>query len=243
MGKLKVLVLGNGLLGSEIVKQTKWDYISRKRDGFDITNLETYSLLTSIEFGAIQHCKYDVILNCIANTDTYNKNRDVHWDVNYKGVSHLINFCNKWDVKLVHISTDYLYSNSDYKATENTVPVHCNNWYGYTKLLSDGLVQLMANNYLLCRCTHKEYPFLYDNAWVDQIGNFDYVDKIAELIIKMINKDLCGLYNVGTDVKTMYELSLRSKSVGKSFAPIHVPKNQSMDITKMTKSINDDKDE
>ena len=46
MGKLRVLVLGDGLLGSEIVKQTNWDCISRKGDGFDITDLETYSLLT-----------------------------------------------------------------------------------------------------------------------------------------------------------------------------------------------------
>jgi hypothetical protein len=27
----KVLVLGDGLLGSEVVKQTGWDYVSRKR--------------------------------------------------------------------------------------------------------------------------------------------------------------------------------------------------------------------
>ena len=38
MDQLKVLVLGDGLLGSEIVKQTNWDYISRKT-GFDINNL------------------------------------------------------------------------------------------------------------------------------------------------------------------------------------------------------------
>ena len=26
------LILGDGLLGSELVKQTNWDYISRKKD-------------------------------------------------------------------------------------------------------------------------------------------------------------------------------------------------------------------
>jgi dTDP-4-dehydrorhamnose reductase len=56
---------------------------------------------------------------------------------------------------LVHISTDYLYSGSVSNASESDVPVHCNNWYGYTKLLADGLVQLESNNYLICRCTHK----------------------------------------------------------------------------------------
>ena len=238
MGKLKVLVLGDGLLGSEIVKQTEWACISRKRHGFDITDNSTYHLMTKVEFGSIQYCPYDVILNCIANTDTYSDNKDAHWDANYKGVSHLIDFCNKWKVKLVHISTDYVYSNSDTEATEDTVPVHCNNWYGYTKLLGDGLVQLNSKNYLLCRCTHKPKPFPYDGAWIDQVGNFDYVPNIAKLIISMIVDDLYGLYNVGTETKTIYELASETRKVKKIYSPSHVPKNLSMNLTKLDENLN-----
>ena len=32
---MRVVVLGDGLLGSEIIKQTGWDIISRKKNGFD----------------------------------------------------------------------------------------------------------------------------------------------------------------------------------------------------------------
>jgi|TARA_R110000851_G_scaffold205191_2_gene357186 dTDP-4-dehydrorhamnose reductase len=238
MAKLKVLILGDGLLGSEILKQTEWACISRKRHGFDITDNSTYHLMTKVEFGSIQYCPYDVILNCIANTDTYSDNKDAHWDTNYKGVSHLIDFCNNWKVKLVHISTDYVYSNSDTEATEDTVPVHCNNWYGYTKLLGDGLVQLNSKNYLLCRCTHKPKPFPYDGAWIDQVGNFDYVSNIAKLIISMIVDDLCGLYNVGTETKTIYELASETRKVKKIYSPNHVPKNLSMNLTKLDKNLN-----
>jgi hypothetical protein len=63
----KVLVLGDGLLGSEVVKQTGWDYVSRK--------------------GWIRHKRYrsfhylfrgyDVILNAIANTDTYSRDTGI----------------------------------------------------------------------------------------------------------------------------------------------------------------------
>ena len=35
---MKVVVLGDGLLGSEIIKQTNWEYISRKKDNFDLTD-------------------------------------------------------------------------------------------------------------------------------------------------------------------------------------------------------------
>ena len=237
MGKLRVLVLGDGLLGSEIVKQTNWDCISRKGDGFDITDLETYSLLTKVEFGSIQHCNYDVIINCIANTNTYGKDRDSHWKVNCEGLSNIIKFCNTWKVKLVHISTDYVYSGSDKEASEDTVPVHCNNWYGYTKLLGDGLVQLESDNYLLCRGTHKPTPFPYESAWIDQVGNFEYVDVVSGIIIKLIISEAEGVYNVGGETKTMYELATRTRPVSKSFTPSRVPKNQSMDITKLNRTL------
>lgn len=231
MEELKVLILGDGLLGSEIERQTGWDCISRKRKTFYINDLKN----------SIQKNKYNVILNCIANTDTYSNDKKSHWDINYKFVYELINFCNEFNVKLVHISTDYLYTGSINNATELDVPVHCNTWYGYTKLLSDGLVQLISNNYLLIRCTHKPNPFPYENAWVDQIGNFDYVNIISELIIQSINKNLVGLYNLGTDIKTMFELASRTKKVNKNFSPLNVPKNTSMDVTKLMRDLNDNK--
>ena len=30
------LIIGDGLLGNELIKQTSWQYISRKKDGIDI---------------------------------------------------------------------------------------------------------------------------------------------------------------------------------------------------------------
>ena len=221
---MKVLILGDGLLGSEITKQTGWDYLSRKKDGIEVNNFNDW--LYKMD-------NYDVIINCIAHTDTYSKDREPHWDVNYKFVDYLITYCNESGKKLVHISTDYLYSGSNDNASEDDVPVHCNNWYGYTKLLGDGVVQLKSDDYLLCRCTHKPKPFPYDNAWVDQIGNFDYVDVISNMITKMILEGLSGLYNVGTDTKTMYKLAKETNDVSVSYAPLHVPKNQSMDISKL----------
>ena len=44
-----------------------------------------------------------------------------------------------------------------------------------------------------------------------QVGNFDYVDVISKIIVSMIEKDLNGVYNVGTEIKTMYELALKTK--------------------------------
>lgn len=224
MDKLKVLVLGDGLLGSELVRQTGWDYVSRKKGDFDIDN---------IAFHLHKHDP-DVIINCIAHTDTYSKDKETHWHLNCHFLSDLINYCNSFNIKLIHISTDYIYTGSVNNASEEDVPVHCNNWYGYTKLIGDGLVQLQSNNYLLIRCTHKPTPFPYDAAWIDQIGNFDYVTVISNLIINLIKSNQVGVFNVGSEVKTMHELAKFTKSfVDKSFAPANVPHNTSMNIIKM----------
>ena len=124
----------------------------------------------------------------------------------------MIDICNKNNQKVVHISTDYIYSGSVSNASISDIPVHNQTWYGYTKLLGDAHVQLKANNYLIIRSGHKPKPFKYDKGFEDVIGNFDYVDKIAELIIKLINNDIKGIRNVGTDLKTMHDLALETKS-------------------------------
>tara|TARA_B100000287_G_scaffold114172_1_gene106295 strand:+ start:791 stop:1450 length:660 start_codon:yes stop_codon:yes gene_type:complete len=218
---MRRLILGDGLLGSELVKQTGWDYVSRKKDMMDLDDMISF-------VGGIE--RYDEIINCIAHTDTYDKNKDKHWDVNYKFVVDLVNACS--DKKLIHISTDYVYSGSVKNATENDVPVHNRTWYGYTKLLSDSYVQLKSNNYLLIRCGHKEKPFKYEKAFTNMVGNFDYVDKITSLIIDLIKNDVSGIKNVGTKLKSMYTLAKKSNSnVGKSKCNNELmPKDVSMRI-------------
>ena len=63
------IILGDGLLGTELVKQTGWDYISRKKDGIDFTDYSTYE----------HHLEsYNEIINCIAYTDTYSEEKDRH---------------------------------------------------------------------------------------------------------------------------------------------------------------------
>ncbi len=221
---MKIVILGDGLLGSELAKQTNWDYISRKKDGIDIFDFNQWMFKLS---------EYGVIINCIANTDTYTNNKELHWKVNYEFVDTLVNFCNETGKKLVHISTDYIYANSKTEASEEDVPVHLNTWYGYTKLLGDAHVQLKSKNYLIIRTSHKPYPFPYKNVWSNQFTNGDYVNKISELIIKLINLNQSGIFNVGTSIKTWFSLTKTEFNTSPISAPLNVPLNISMNIDKL----------
>jgi dTDP-4-dehydrorhamnose reductase len=221
----KTIILGDGLLGSEIVKQTNWDFISRKKDNIDILNFDKWkSKLNS----------YNTIVNCIAHTQTYSSDKELHWKTNYEAVYNLIQYCNSTKKKLIHISTDFVYANSKPNASENDVPVHCDNWYTYTKLLADGIIELLSNDYLICRCTHKTHPWKFNEAYIDKIGNFDYTDVIADLIIQLIKSKAYGIYNVGTKTKSMYDLaSSQSPNVLLGFTPEGLPKNTSMLLDKL----------
>ena len=222
---MKVIVLGKGKLGGEIVKQTGWDYLCRAEHEITIDNFDEWKNKMD---------GYDVVVNCIANTDTYSDNKEKHWKANYELVTFLAEYCDDNGKKLVHISTDYLYQNSVDDATEEDEPLFEHTWYMFTKLLADEYLKEHAKNYLICRLSHKPYPFPYESAWVDIVTNADYTPVIAGLVIELIKNGAEGLYNVGTERKTIYELAQRTnKSVLKSIAPPHIPKNVTMNISKM----------
>jgi dTDP-4-dehydrorhamnose reductase len=221
-----ILVLGDGLLGQELVKQTNSDYISRSNNNIDILHIKQWSHLIKNS--------YDTVINCIAYTDTYGLDMQTAWDVNLIALNDLIDVCNNTNKKLIHISTDYIYAGSVSNASEQDVPVHLPTWYGYTKLVGDALVQLRSNDYLICRLSHKPNPYPYDNGWIDMRTNCDSVDVICNLIIDLIKKQATGVYNIGTESKTIYDLAIKTnKNIVASNKPKHVPADVTMNINKL----------
>jgi len=230
---MKVVILGNGTLGSELAKQTGWDILSRSVDGIDLTDITTW---------AHKLLPYDTIVNCIAYTNTYTNSKELHWAINYKAVVELMDYCNNHDKKLVHISTDYVYANSIGTPDEEGVPVHQPTYYAYTKLLADGYIELKGKNYLILRGTHKPTPFPYEGAWTNHLGNFDYINVIVDFYIKLIKKDAKGIFNVGTEFKSMHRLAQRTNPNVKPILnnDIRVPLDVSMNVSKLNKFIHED---
>lgn len=225
----KILVLGDGLLGSEIISQTKWKYISRKKDNFNL-----YDSLNRYFNG------YDTLVNCIGHTNTRDNSKLEHWAVNVFFVRRLIDYCNTTNKKLVHISTDYLYSGSPHPSKETDILVPPKTWYCQSKLVSDYMIQEFCNSFLIIRTSYKKRPYQYPYAWIDLIGNFDYVDVIAPMIIKLIKIGTTGVYNVGTEPKTLFELARQTNpSVEADYEPSEVdrPNIVIMDTTKYTREL------
>jgi dTDP-4-dehydrorhamnose reductase len=219
------VILGDGLLGTAVIGQTGWHYISRSKDGIDLTKTNWQQ---HIPIGTTE------VINLIANTDTYSDNWDLIFDVNYRAVQSLVHFCNKRNIKLVHYSTDYVYIYSKHPAKETFKAKPQKTAYAISKLLADEYIMNHCNDYLICRGSQKPDPFPYDKGFSDVIGNFDYPDALAEIFVDLIRYGATGLYNIGTEDKSVYELALQTNdSVEPCEAPDHFPKDLRMDLTKM----------
>lgn len=224
---MKTLILGDGLLGSELHKLTKWDLASRKLSNLDIDNLSKLKDLVS---------GYNIIVNCIANTDSYSDDKDKHLNTNFRFAVNLSNICNNLNIKLIHISTEFVYANNIQPPTEEDLPLPDKSWYAYSKLLADEYISLTNNNFLICRLLHKPNPFPYDDVW-DVITSGDTVDKISFLIVQLIKEGATGIFNVGTGRKKLSNIAPGKKVVPK---PNHVPFDTSMNLSKLNLFLNNE---
>lgn len=217
-------ILGNGLLGKALQQETKWKSISRNV-GFDITDLNTFRLLFNKEK------KYSTLINCIAITDTYSNDKKSLFNVNYKGVVDLVKFCNEHSIKLIHISTAYVYSNCIHEAKEEEEITYVDNYYTESKLLADLHIKQYCNDYIILRVLHKEFP-RYEYGWVDQLGNYMLPDELALEIKKIAQKNYTGMLNIGGDLKTAYDWGRQYKKLKPGLRPEKVPADISMNLSK-----------
>ena len=224
---MKTLILGDGLLGSELHELTKWDLASRKLSNLDIDNLSKLKDLVS---------GYNVIVNCIANTDSYSDDKDKHLNTNFRFAVNLSNICNNLNIKLIHISTEFVYANNIQPPTEEDLPLPDKSWYAYSKLLADEYISLTNNNFLICRLLHKPNPFPYDDVW-DVITSGDTVDKISSLIVQLIKEGATGIFNVGTGRKKLSNIAPGKTVIPK---PNHVPFDTSMNLSKLNLFLNNE---
>ena len=227
------LILGYGRLGKELVAQTGWDFISREKDKFDFCDIATYFTYLY---------KYDIIINVIADCRTYSFDKENILKTNFEAVIDLVNYCNLTDKKIVHVGTDGIYGGSFPKASENDIPVHSRTWYYYSKLLANAYIIAKSKNYLIFNCSFKPYPFNYPMAITSQRGNFDYTPTIANLMIRLINLNATGNFNIGTSEKSIYELAIQTNpnipASDEVLGP-EMPTDVTMDLSKMEKFLKD----
>ena len=141
------------------------------------------------------------------------------------GTLNLLQVCEQLNIKMVYISTDYVFSgdNGPYKTTDPINPI---NLYAITKACGELLVKTYKNS-LIIRTSFCQKEFPYDKAFIDQYTSRDYVDIIAPKILKCSKSSVTGIVHVGTTRKTVYELAKTRKidvgSIKRSEVNFNIP--------------------
>ncbi len=138
-----ILVTGaNGQLGSEIRELSKDfdnNYIFTDKDELDITSE------VSIK-ECIKNNNIDIIINCAAYTavDKAEEDKEVADLINRKATKKLAKISKENNIKLIHVSTDYVFDGKAYKPYVEEYQTSPSSVYGQTKL--DGEIQMQEIN-------------------------------------------------------------------------------------------------
>ena len=153
-------------------------------------------------------------------------------NLNIIGTGNIVNECFKKKIKLIYISTNYLYpgTKGNYKETDALLPW---NNYGWSKLGGESAVQMYKNS-LIVRCAITEYPFKHKKAFSDVKSNFIYHKDFIPILLKIIDKR--GTINVGGKSQTIFNFVRKEKkNITKVKSKGKMPKRVDMNLGKLFK--------
>ena len=215
---IKALVTGgNGQLAQclkEIVKyHDELDITFQDLPDLDITNkqkLESY----------FSNNELDYCINCAAYTavDLAEEQSELAYAVNAEGPKNIAMLCLKYNIKLIHISTDFVFDGQQrtpYSETDAPNPLSV---YGASKLQGERNIQDVMENYFIVRTSwlYSEYGKNFMKTMLklsetrdqisvvsDQIGSPTYAGDLAAALTKIVlsSSTNYGVYhysNLGT---------------------------------------------
>ncbi len=151
MQKIKVLVTGAfGQLGQALQEvastASSVEFIFTDSTTLDITDAKKVKSF-------FESHSFDYCVNCAAYTavDQAEMEQEKAYLVNVTGVQHLAENCQKHEVVLIQISTDYVFdgtTKTPYKEEDTPNPI---NYYGFTKLRAEQIIQEKLKQYFIIR--------------------------------------------------------------------------------------------
>jgi dTDP-4-dehydrorhamnose reductase len=200
---------GRGLLGQEL-KRLDPTIISTTRKELDVTNYDNV-------INQVKRNNPNTFLHLAAFTDNRKLEKDPKRAIldNIIGTSNVTIACIETNVRLVYVSTDYVYSGKKglYKEEDEILPI---NKYAWSKLGGECAVRQHENS-LIIRTSFGSSSFPYDKAFVDMWTSKDTVDVMAPMILEAAKSSITGTLNIGTDRKNMFEYASKlDKNVKKT---------------------------
>ena len=238
---MKVLVTGsNGLLGQKLIKllcqQDGIEVIATARNSNRLPeSLGDYTFAPmdisdndSVD-STVASFQPDVIINTAAMThvDQCEQDKEGCWQANVKSTEYIVAACEKNDIHLVHVSTDFIFDGTEGPLDEEAVPNPVN-YYGESKLEGERIIQNSKISWSIAR-TVLVFGIAHDMSrsniilWVknsleqgkdinvvnDQWRTPTLAEDLAMGCYLLAKTKKQGVYNIsGKDMLTPYDMAI-----------------------------------
>ena len=210
---MRVLVTGaKGQLGTDVMAELKSNNIEAL--GIDREELDIVDAKACEEFfdKANAEKRIDAVIHCAAYTavDKAEDEQELSYNINALGTKNIATACKKFDMKLMYISTDYVFNGQGERPWEPDDERQPLNVYGKTKYEGELFVEEIAKKYFIVRIawvfgiagnnfikTMLKLAKERDSLTVvdDQIGSPTYTADLSKLLVSMIQTDKYGRYH------------------------------------------------
>ena len=155
-------------------------------------------------------------------------------NLNIIGTCNIVNEASKSGIKIIYLSTSYVYpgKKGNYKEEDSLKPW---NNYSWSKLGGECAVQMYKNSLILRLCM-TEKPFVHKKAYANVKSNFIFQEDAAKIIFKLLNKK--GIINVGGPSQTVFNFAKKfNKKLKKIYSKGEFPKRTDMNLNYLNKII------
>ncbi len=227
---------GSGRFGKVLKKiESSYDVLYPRKNELNIKNINSI-----IKYLRKYKPKIFVHMAGLSRPMSIHEN-DIYKSINLNiiGTANVVLACKKLKIKLVYISTNFVYPGvkGNFKETD---PIKPFNNYGWSKLGGEASVQMYKNSLILRTCMTEE-PFVHKKAFSDVITNFEYHKKIGKILFKLIEEK--GIINLGGKSQSVYKFAKEKnfnvkKELAKKIFGKNYPLRQDMSIKKLNKILN-----
>lgn len=230
-----ILITGAaGKLGATLLKCLP-NAFAGTRANFDITNAAMMHDFFE------KNASIDTVVHCAALVSPPKVNEHIADAIqaNIIGTALLSIACYQRNIRLVYISTDYVFSGEQGMYAENDA-VLPQNKYAWSKLGGEASLQ-MLDNYVIIRLSFGPDTFPYKAGFTDQFTSRESASVISEKIKNIVLSDFKGLIHIGAERKSVYDyaLSLGAENIEKisiKDMSVKMPKDTSLN-TNLYKSL------
>jgi len=224
----KIIVTGGNSRFAQELKnfKSRYKFIYRNKKQLNILSLGSiYKNFREFKPDAVLH-----LAGLSRPMSVHESDIDQSIDLNIIGTSNLVKTCNKKNIKIIFLSTSYVYPGKKGNYKENDPVLPWNN-YGWSKLGAESAVQMYKNS-LIIRACMTEKPFIHKEAFTNVKCNFIFHDEFIKILLKVIN--FKGVINIGGKSQTIYQFAKRyKKNVKKKKSKGELPSKIYMSLEKV----------